>query len=320
MTYVMQESTEGLWINRLEELWIQVDDRKLTIHETTKILFTKVADKVSRTFNRVYGTKLISIRTVGVSGSLSFASLFLTLGLGLGILIFFILAYSATVDQKLLHAIPILVIVVIAFVLAGAFCLILAMLTIFFKPAIWPILSCLPTVFWLLGTYRLFHVHFKYGNQLGISATLLISIASDILLLGLVRQSLRWIMMRTSLQRIITALVIQVVTLFLIFYIPFKVPIQWQPGLPRKNLGQDLFILALFNIPTAIASIAFVFSLVIVALHRLTWPLLSQWTYVLTRNDVLEKRKKIRAIGFLCLAYAFAGSPKTWLQIAEKFL
>ena len=45
LTFAMKESTEGVWVNRIANFWIELDDRKKSIGESTKILFSKLADQ-----------------------------------------------------------------------------------------------------------------------------------------------------------------------------------------------------------------------------------------------------------------------------------
>jgi hypothetical protein len=55
---------------------------------------------------------------------------------------------------------------------------------------------------------------------------------------------------------------------------------------------------------------SFVLALLIVLIHRVTWPLLSTWTYVLTRKEVLEKRKTVRWVAITLVIYGLSGIPK----------
>ncbi len=173
LTFVMRESTEGVWVNRIEEFWIEVDDRKKSIGESTKILFRKIADKVSRAFNRVFGPKLISVRTIGMSGSLSFASFFLILAVMFEGVSYFIIKHSDVLKPELTKQVPLLAILGIGLFFVAGFCLLLAVLPILLKSPVWAWISCIPTVFLLELTYQLFHKHLgnakEYGDRPGFS-------------------------------------------------------------------------------------------------------------------------------------------------------
>jgi hypothetical protein len=112
----------------------------------------------------------------------------------------------------------------------------------------------------------------------------------------------------------------QLVTLLLVFVIPYRLPIMWNPKMVGTNAGQTLFVLAIFNLPTAIASTAFSLSLFVVLAHRLIWPFLSKLTYILIRNEVLEKRKTVRWMGFAFIAYSLFSRDSLWHYFAEKLL
>jgi hypothetical protein len=191
LTFVMTESTEGIWINRLEELWIQVDERNKSVGETTRALFSTVADKVSRVFNRIFGVRLISLRAIGTSGSLSFACFFITLGIGILFLYYLVSKYSLVVDPRLQKQEPLLIVGGSFGIGLGLLCLTLAFLPMVLKSPFWVWLSCVPTGFWLYLTFRLIRMHLMNGVQFGLSAALASSFASDVFIIILIRQSLR---------------------------------------------------------------------------------------------------------------------------------
>src|ERR1039457_6270835 len=143
LTFVMKESTEGLWVNRIAELWIRIDDRNKAIGDTTKTLFRVLAENVASLFNRIVGNKMISIRVVGISGSLSFASLFCFFGLFFEIASYVILTHSDTLERlsssgsKLVHETPVLILGGILFLLVSGFCLALGLLPVLLKSSIW---------------------------------------------------------------------------------------------------------------------------------------------------------------------------------------
>ena len=106
-----------------------------------------------------------------------------------------------------------------------------------------------------------------------------------------------------------------------LFIFPFLLPIK-VPGMSKSSLGVSIFMLALFNIPTAIASMTFGISLLVVLLHRFSWPLLSRLTYILTRNEVLDKRKTVRAIGGALMLFGLSGVHllPLLMKVAERLL
>jgi hypothetical protein len=82
--FFMYEDEEGRWQNRIEKLWVAIDDRARVTGSKTSAFFNSVAAVVTRIFDRMFGPRLLSFRFVGVSSCYSFAGLFL---LGLLVLI-----------------------------------------------------------------------------------------------------------------------------------------------------------------------------------------------------------------------------------------
>src|ERR1700678_909859 len=68
---------EGELQNRIENVWIRVDDLHLTVVGRVTAIFNRIAAYVTRIYNRVLGTRLISIQMVGVSSASSIAAFFL---------------------------------------------------------------------------------------------------------------------------------------------------------------------------------------------------------------------------------------------------
>ena len=317
LTYVMHEAAEGKWVNRIEELWIRIDDRNKAVLDTTKVLFRVVAEKIEKVFNRIVGRKIASVRLVGISGSLSFACLFSFYGLALALVVYFVEAYSAWLKlhiasaDKLENALPLVALACFVFFAIGFFCLVLAILPIIFKFSIWAWISCFPTLLTLLLFIRLLYlVHTISGPQLGLLIALPASLISDIFLLILTRQSLSWMLSRTSIVRMTVTLTIHLVLIYMLFVFPIQFMFAIAHNKSQIGMAVAMLNLAIFNIPTALASAAFILSLSIVLVHRVTWPLLSQWVYVLTRKDVLEKRKTIRLIAGIFIVYGLHGLPR----------
>jgi hypothetical protein len=67
----LYEDEEGVLQNRIENLWIAIDDRARYTGSATAALFEKVALIVSRILNRIYGRKLISLHVFRTSLSFS---------------------------------------------------------------------------------------------------------------------------------------------------------------------------------------------------------------------------------------------------------
>jgi hypothetical protein len=318
LTFVMRESTEGKWVNRIEEMWIRIDDRSKATRDTAKALFNVVAGKITRIFNGIVGDKVVSIRLVGISGSLSFASACLFSG----VTELMMVSGSSLVDKGRINWGSMFL--ALACVSAA-----LAVLPVIFKSPLWAWISCSPTIFvLLLFVWSIYRKGLKGASSPFLPVPLL-SLASDVLFLIIIRQSLRWLSVKTTPLRIMIVLTIQLLLIAIVFLIPWSAPFIELFAIQRRihstllPYGLELSSgLVLFNLPTAVAAISFVFALLIVLLHRVTWPMLSEWTYVLTRNDVLEKRKTVRTIASALILYGLGGILKLAfvLALVERFL
>lgn len=87
-------------MNRIDEFWVRVDDRRIVAGGLWLSLCDSTAAKLTRVFNRIAGGKIISLRLIGVSESLSFASLFLSLASLFGVLSYLLLAHADMFKQK----------------------------------------------------------------------------------------------------------------------------------------------------------------------------------------------------------------------------
>lgn len=328
MTFVMRESTEGKWVNRIEELWIRIDDRNKAVGDTTRALSNALAEKIAKGFNRLVGIKAISLRLVGFSSSLSFASLFFFFGCLLELTSYLIVKYSELLKRtspsadQIEKAFPLMIVFGFVFIAISVFCLTLAFLPVIFRSTVWVWLSCLPALLLFTLNLKMVYLHLANPKQLTIVAALAMSLASDVMLLVIIRQSLRWMLAYTSLMRVTVTVAIQVVLIFVVFLSPLIFLFDSGTENAKNSLGVILLTLGVFNLPTALASMAFILSIGVVLLHRITWPLLSQLAYVLTRSEVLEKRKTLRTIAASLIVFGLSGIPAlSFLQkLAEHYL
>jgi hypothetical protein len=72
---------EGRLQNRIENLWVAIDDKQKSAAGRASALFSRIAAYVTRLYNRILGVRLISVQMVGVSSASSIAGFFLFGGL-----------------------------------------------------------------------------------------------------------------------------------------------------------------------------------------------------------------------------------------------
>jgi hypothetical protein len=316
LTFVMRESTEGRWVNRIDEFWIRVDDRSKAAGDTTKSLFNALAVKVAAAFNRVVGVRIMSARLVGISGSLSFASAFFVFGALFESLAYFVTKYPqlwqgpASSAPNVHNSVPLFIwFGATLFLISGVLALV-ALLPVVFRSSFWAWLSCTPTFLVLFMFFRLLYLRRVNAMTLPLPVALAASVASDVLLLVIIRSSLKWMLANTKPLRMIGTIGIQALIFFIVFLFPLRL-FFLNPNLnPRSSLSSAGFLFVIFNIPTAIASVSLLLPLLFVLVHRITWPALSQLTYILTRNDLLEKRKTLRTIAVGLIGFGVSGIPR----------
>jgi len=277
LTFVMRETTEGKWVNRIEEFWIRVDDRRIAAGGLWFSLFNAIAAKLTKVFDRIVGEKLISLRLIGISGSLSFTSLFSFYALFFGVASYLFVTYHDLIKQKvptIAHLEATTGVLIIAFLIVALIALVFGMLSalpMIFKSRFWVWLSCLPTGLVFLFFLRLVCLRAVNPGTLVIILSVVISLLSDVLLVAVIRQSLKWITKRLSPARMTAAIAVQVLLVVVTFLLPILLILFRAKQKPVSSLSLGALMLTLFNVPTAIASICFIASLAFLILHRFTW-------------------------------------------------
>ncbi len=314
----MYEDEEGKWQNRIVKLWMDIDDRAKLTDSRTSALFNSIAAVVTLAFDRIFGQKLLSFQFIGVSSCYSLA--------GSWLLAFFALMILSRpsdplglgpVPQDLAKALPF----VEPFVLVGGFTLLLLAVLPSIISSRWLVgLSLVPVFFLtavlvgeLIGRHRLPEKHVAFF------AALLASLLSDILLLILVRFSIRWLSAKTNVFRIILSVLIQIGVFAIVIVIPLGLGV----GLietfgPRPAFGA-LAGIASLNAFTGLGSCLFLLVLLFVLLHKVFWPLLRRLFYPLARYEVIHNRKFLTGVGTTC--YAFTATPnilRAILQLLAK--
>ena len=96
----MFPSEEGQLQNRVENLWISVDDKQKTMVSRAMALSSRIAAYVTRIYNRILGERLISIQMIGVSSASSLAAFFIFSALLLYTLLYLSLSQNASVSPQ----------------------------------------------------------------------------------------------------------------------------------------------------------------------------------------------------------------------------
>jgi hypothetical protein len=300
--FFMYEDEEGKWQDRIEKLWVAIDDRKNSTGRRTSLLFNKIAIAVTRGFNRVFGRRLLSIQSVGVSTCYSFAGMFLLVTLLLMIVVQpsnLTSPLSEDVSKSLSYVQHLCLIVGLVFLLLGALPSLL--------PSRWfAILSFLPFLFLMSAAIYLIRNHRASQRSIAFFAALLLSLLSDIFLLILVRFTLRWVSATISTFRIATAVLIQVSVIVILVIAPFEIATASMVDLRQPGwIFQMLAMMADLNAFTGLASSLFLLALFFVLLHKVFWPVLSKLFYPLARHKMIRNRRIMASVGTGCFVLAF---------------
>lgn len=313
----MYQDETGKWQSQIETLWVAIDDRRNLTGSKTSALFNKVGAVVTRGFNAVFGRKLLSFQSVGVSSSYSFAGMFL--------LTFFLLVIAL---QPGILTPPLSEDLSKTFAFLEHACLILGL--IFFllaalpslSPSRWFVgLSLLPCLFLAAGLIYMLRTHRVSQRHVAFFAALVLSLISDILLVALVRFTVRWLSTNTSASRIALAVSMQVGLIVLLVVAPFEIATNPLIDIRQRPMHQALGTIAVLNAFTGLVSSIFLLTLFFVLLHKVFWPLLSRLFYPLARYQLIRNRKIMASVGISCLIFAFpsiAASVKSILEWLAK--
>jgi hypothetical protein len=312
--FFMYEDEEGKWQSRIETLWVAVNDREKLTGNRTSALFNKVAGVTTRGFNRVFGSRLFSFQSVGVSTGYALAALFLSVSL----IMFAILLQSARLRVSLPHHFVSATSLIGYFCLAvGIICLTLAVLPSLL-PSPWTVaLSLFPFLLITAGTIKTIWLHGPLAGLLPVYIALLASFLSDVLLLALVRFVVRRISEETGVFRLAVAVLIQVGVITVLVVAPF----QWAGSLMVK-FGQKpelraLLALGIFNAFTGIASSVFLLMLLVVLLHKAIWPVLGRLLHSMARHQVIRNHWVTASLGTACFIFAFPQMSGTLKAVLE---
>lgn len=105
--FFLYPDQEGRLQNRIEDFRVTVHDRALQTGSTSVALFNRTASVVQRTFNRIFGPEVFSLRLVVISCILSLSIIAITLALA-GIVDAFSSGFSRESVEVLFAVLPVI--------------------------------------------------------------------------------------------------------------------------------------------------------------------------------------------------------------------
>jgi hypothetical protein len=337
----LYEDEQGRIQNILEDLWVKIDDRQ-RVSLSRHAMFVQVLTQfMSQGLNRMFGKRLLSVRSVGVSICYSFASFYL---FWLAVFFFKFGRGSQTSDRAfsdflLICILPLgiyLLLGVLSTFIRGRVSLKLWFLVVVLFGFIAPAIELL--VISAIDNYRHFSrsdlISISWGTSIarymGIAAGVLI----DVAFIAMFRWLLRWASGLDSYYKAISVLVLNIAIAFLLFIFPliFGVDIYATPlafvvftiapyvpdihvleKLPNPAPAAVVLYFLSSNLIIAMLTSACVLLALAMLIHRLFWPFVDRSVYSLQRVGIARRTKLLGSLG-ISLIGTGAGAFPAWLK------
>lgn len=318
----LYKDEQGTLQNRIDTMWVAIDDRSSA--GKTSAFFGSIAGIITRGFNRFFGQRLMSFQFVGVSTCCSLATMFL-------------FAFVAFVAKErgvfgppppLPPGVSMMRLFTTVLVTGLVFSLLAVLPSLF--PSRWAVaLSMIPAGFFGWGFLYMVIAHLWTNKGWSLFGGLLLSLLSDILLLVLIRFTVRWVSAKTSVWRIAVTLLMQAGIVYFLVLVPFVISAVVREEITLEEFRQSTTLMTLtemgvLNISTGIASSVFLLTLIFVLLHRITWPILSRLFYPLAGYEVVRTPKIMFRMGTACVLLALSlfhpGVVKSCAEFLVKLL
>jgi hypothetical protein len=341
LAFFLYEDEEGVWQNRMDELWVSIHDRAKATDSFSTALMNAVARMLFSAFEWIFGKPLFSIQMLCVSLNLSIAGGLLAVGLGLWYFKVYEVWQTAMPDSFIYALVFLLCAVLPAMNLlrmeqrlsnqlrtaftseefAGLQPELRALVNssehkILFR---WTplLISSLPVLSYiaLVVTYWLTNLKSSTAAIRGertiivLVAGLLISLVCDVLSVALIRKVFASIATSVTSIRMLFGISILIALMLLIEPIPVYFGFgegRWLSHPEAQlELSAMLKLTAFLNITTTFYCILPAIVLIFLLVHRVVWPALSRGIYPLSRYHVLVNQKVMALVGCTCFTVAF---------------
>lgn len=327
------EDEQGKLQNMLEDWWVQIEDAKQTVLSKHTAFMRYIADLITSAINRLFGVRLLSLQSLGVSAFYCYASSLLV----------FCFASAFFWDSES-------IILIVLFVPFIAGCLVLGSLPVFLSSIVWKIIwatviggfLCL----WALGlvivsiapnpeseTESLFGITFRIAFFVGTILGLAISSALSLAFIAFARKLLRWSSGMEHAYQIIGVVLLNLIIVGALVALPVVVFRSLESFMPDDVFESQmsvrhlisLTVLALLvgtataNVLPALVSLSFIVLALLMGAHRIFWPSLARPIYSLQRLGIAKRSKLLGSVGALLIVGSIGGWP--WIEkIVEKLI
>ena len=321
IAFFMYEDEGGQLQNRIDELWMSIYDRSKVTHSVSVALFNRIAQIIVRALNHMFGQKLLSLRMTCVSSNLSIVG---------GVLLMLAddmfsrnpqthkLSISfSNLPEGLLYLAPFAVASFISMKFPKRIIIILCLLPCL---ALW-VAAILITIPYLYNGFASpsvgGYVNFMMPVYEAAVFVFALSIFFDMLAIVVIRKVFLFLAEGLAISRTFWGIVFLVGVFFVILPLPYFAWLHWQLADGIKGHIADIgYLLCLTNATTTLYCLVPMLVLLVVLLHRISWPTLSRMLYPLSRFNLLLNKKAMVALGSFLSVVAFLPS-----QVRlEKFL
>ena len=294
----LNETEECELQNRLEELWVRVDDLSKRSITREAALIQQASKMASEALDRIFGSKLLSLRGAATSVGLSWVSLFLFLYL--------------ISDSPVEHSVRLFCIFVIALALSFAPGKLRYLTFSFISIYIYLMIeshygSKIPNagrVFRYLFYMIRWEPEFMFVPLVAISGGL----ACDVLAIFAIRWLLRVSSAVKSIWKLVGLLLLDVCMGFSLVGPVLLIRYNFKAGW-REVVANAGMAIAASNLITGLMCALTIALLLLAFLHRLVWPVVSRPIYAAQRRGLLRHPRLITAVSAACFLFAWPQSP-----------
>jgi len=327
----LYETEEGEVKNRLEAIWVTLSDAGSLAVRKHAAFMAGVAALTGRLFDRLFGSKLFSIWSIGVSACFSLASVAIVCSPGLSGMLANIPAegyWSITALLLLMGFAPALLVrsggiqkFKVMRVLWVVGVVLLLLLTFGGMDAV----DWFNIPYHVSGAGTSLEVDVGNAEYYYYAVFIVITIASDTAFIAATRWLLRVSSRLDSLTEILAIMLGNVLLAFLLVVVPVSwawgvgvLPTAFRSGNIVKTFNDYAHVssshqsflatLAASNLLDGIVASAFFVLFFALLLHRLIWPVIQRPFYALATRDVVRRRRVIRKIGVALVGVGALGS------------
>lgn len=308
----MYEDEAGNWQNRLDNLWVSIYDRVKITSSLTIALFNTISQKLMHVFSWIFGSRLLSARSVSASINLSIACGILSPI----VLAIILLSLTGAPGRASLYNKQIF-----EYAFFGLFCILMATLPSLIKTRMalmFSYSSLFPITCWMVYQARLQE---DYGTGRmsayldSISVILLslaVSLASDFVVLVAIRKTFSVVsstISKSKITKTVAMFALLAVTVEVAPALLFLAP-HYAEGYAAAHANLTLIVVTLGlctflgNVITLIYCLIPVITLFAVLCHSAFWPLTSRVVYPLCRYRIFGNRKVLLALGSFCIIFS----------------